>query len=254
MKDKEKRREYYRRKHEEAELAYAAFISYYPLTLDNLPDEVWKDIDGYGGEYQISTFGRVKSFKWTKPRILKPQLIGEYLRVDLCFDGKTKHQPVHILVAQAFIPNLEGKPEVNHDDGHKFNCHVSNLYWATRAENVQHAVKNGLIKSGEDNYLASVTNEQAKEIRENPDKLTQQQLADKFKVTKTRISEIQTGKRYRNAGGTLREPQKPGAYHRIPDEIREQILADWATGQYSQRALARKFGYSHPTISNIVQG
>ena len=132
MKDKEKRREYYRRKHEEAKLAYAAFIPYYPLTLEDLPGEVWKDIAGFDG-YQVSTFGRVKSFKWTKPRILKPHLRGEYLSVDLCFDGKTKHQPVHILVAQAFIPNLEGKPEVNHDDGHKFNCHVSNLYWATRA-------------------------------------------------------------------------------------------------------------------------
>ena len=109
-----------RRRREDAKLAYAAFIEYYPLTIEDLPDEVWKAIDEH---YQISTLGRVKSFWKKPPRILKPQLFGEYLSVNLYTGGKLKSRRVHILVARAFIPNP--------DDGHKFNCHVSNLYWAS---------------------------------------------------------------------------------------------------------------------------
>lgn len=57
-----------------------------------------------------------------------------------------------------FIPNPDNKPEVNHEDGHKMNCHVSNLYWVTSAENIQHAFKNGLAKSAQgcDDYNAKI--------------------------------------------------------------------------------------------------
>lgn len=62
MKDKEKQREYNRRKHEEAKPAYDAFMSCYPFTLNDLDGEQWRPIEGFDG-YQVSTFGRVKSFK-----------------------------------------------------------------------------------------------------------------------------------------------------------------------------------------------
>lgn len=237
-----------RRRREDAKLAYAAFIPYYPLALDDLPGEIWRDIAGYNGDYQVSTFGRVKSFKYKSPHILKPKLAVEYLRVDLYTGGKLKHQKVHVLVAKAFIPNPEHKPEVNHDDGHKFNCHVSNLYWATTSENVQHAYDNSLAKSGEDNYLAGLTNEQARYIRDNPDNLTQEELAAMFGVKQSTISRIQLGKTYANAGGNIRKPKK----QRVPDEIRERIRVDWATGTFSYAALARKFGYNRTTIWKIV--
>ena len=238
-----------RRRREDAKLAYAAFIEFYPFTLDDLPGEQWKPIEGYGGVYQVSTFGRVKSFWKKPPRILKPQLLGEYLSVNLYTGGKLKSRRVHILVARAFIPNPDHKPEVNHDDGHKFNCHVSNLYWATTAENQQHAVKNGLAKSGIDRPEAKIKNEaDIIYIRDNPDNLTQEQLATKFGVDNTTISEIQLGKSYANAGGTIRESKR----QRISDEIREQIRVDWATGTFSYAALGKKFGYCAQTIWNIV--
>ena len=247
---KEKQREYDRRKHEEALPAYNALMSCYPFTLDDLPGEIWKDIAGYNGDYQVSTFGRVKRFhKHTPPRILKPQLLGEYLSVNLCIGGKLKHQKVHVLVAKAFIPNPDNKPEVNHDDGNKFNCHVSNLYWATKSENQQHAVKNGLAKSGEKHYKAKIKDEKdIIYIRENPDNLTQEELAEMFGVDQTTISAIQLGKCYQNAGGSLRESKR----QRISDEKRAAIRADWATGLYTKAALARKYGCDQKTISNIV--
>ncbi|MBR0061790.1 MAG: HNH endonuclease, partial [Selenomonadaceae bacterium] len=130
-----RRKEYERRCYEEAKLAYDAFIPYYPLTLENLDGEEWKEIEGFDGVYQISNFGRTKRFhKYTPPRILKPYLNRDYLRIGLYLDNKRVKRFVHILVAQAFISNPDNKPEVNHEDGHKFNCHVSNLYWSTSTE------------------------------------------------------------------------------------------------------------------------
>ena len=135
-------------RYEKAKPAYDAFMKCYPLTLDDLPGEIWKDFMGY----RVSNFGRVKSFK-TKPRIMKPVLVSKgYLHVMLCKDSKVKWFSIHRLVALTFIPNPEEKPQVNHRDGHKLNNHVSNLEWCTRSENQRHAAKLGLLKSGADNY------------------------------------------------------------------------------------------------------
>ena len=250
---KEQHREYDRRRHEEAKLAYAALMKFYPLSLDNLDGEVWKDIDSFEG-YQVSNFGRVKSFKYKTPRILTPHLLVDYLGVAFYIDGKQKQRKIHILVAQAFIPNLDNKPEVNHDDGNKFNCFVGNLYWATTAENQQHAVKNGLAKSGVDDSQSKIKDEKdIIYIRENPDNLTLEQLATKFGMTVANVSKIQTGKRYPNASGTVRQAKPQKYTPRIPDEQREQIRADWATGLYSQRELARKYGCDPKTIRRIIR-
>ena len=249
---KEKQREYLRRRHEEALPAYHALMSCYPFTLEDLPGEEWKDIEGYNGDYQVSTFGRVKSFKKGKTMILKPQLRVDYLGVAISIDGKQKQRRVHVLVAQAFIPNPDNKPEVNHDDGHKFNCHVSNLYWATSSENMQHAVRTGLKKSGVENPTAKIKDEaDIIYIRGNPDNLSQQQLAEMFGMDRSSISAIQLGKTWNNAGGTNRQakPKNP----RVPDEIRAKIRADWATGLYTKAALARKYGVGETTIRRIIR-
>ena len=248
---KEYQREYDRRYHEDAKLAYNAFISCYPLTLDDLPDEQWKPVVGFEG-YAVSSYGRVKSFKqYRTGKIRKPVLIGKYLCVSLSFCGEEKFRTIHSLVAETFIPNPDNKPEVNHRVGCKFNCHVSNLEWATSSENRQHAVKNGLQPLGVDRSDSKIKNEKdIIYIRDNPDKLTLKQLAEKFGVDLTTISQIQLGKKYKSVGGTVRKPK----FHmkRIPDEIRAQIRADYATGSYSLRALARKYGCDLKTVRRIV--
>lgn len=105
-------------------------------------DEVWREIDGYGGLYQISSFGRVKN---SKGLIMaqKPSKDG-YVRIQLFKDKKYKAEYVHILVGRAFIPNPQNKPEINHIDADKSNNHVGNLEWVTRRENHFHAVSMGL--------------------------------------------------------------------------------------------------------------
>ena len=198
MWDKEKQREYNRRRYENAKPAYNALMSCYPFTLEDLDGEQWRPIEGFA-DYEVSNFGRVKSFKGKTPRILKPMLGVDYLGVDLRVDGERKPQQVHILVAKAFIPNPDNKPEVNHKIGMKFNCHVDNLEWATTAENVQHAYDTGLKKSAQgcEDFNSKIKDEKdIVYIRDNPDNLTQEQLAAMFGLHLSAISLIQLGKTY----------------------------------------------------------
>lgn len=111
--------------------------------------EEWKDIKGYEGLYQVSDWGRVKSLdrfietskgiRHYKEKILKTYLAGtnkDYHYIKLHKDGITKSFEIHRLVAEAFIPNPENKPQVDHISGKKNDNSVWNLRWATQPENL----------------------------------------------------------------------------------------------------------------------
>ena len=107
--------------------------------------EEWKDIKGYEGLYKISNLGNIKNFK----NQIHASSIDKYgyLQVVLYYKEKPKCFRVHRLVAEAFIPNPENKPTVNHKDGNKQNNCIGNLEWNTIKENSQHAWKTGLCKN-----------------------------------------------------------------------------------------------------------
>lgn len=229
--------------------AYNALMKFYPLTLDDLPDEIWRPIKRYEDFYHVSNYGRVKSFHKGKVRILKPQdNRNGYLFIGIAINSETKYCLIHRLVAQAFIPNPQGKPEVNHCDGHKLNNHVSNLEWCTASENRQHAYDTGLIPYGEMCPWAKLSNVDVKYIRDNPGGLTNRALAEIFGVTESAISQIQCGKYYKQAGGKIRD--KFG----VPSEIRNEIRRLYIKGdsEFGCYGLAKKFGIGHSSVWNIV--
>lgn len=107
-------------------------------------EEIWKDIRGYEGLYQVSNLGCVKSLNWRNQGVqknlwLKPHNRG-YLQVELAKDGQKKCFVVHRLVADAFIPNPDGLPQVNHKDEEKTNNCVENLEWCSRSYNAKYSL------------------------------------------------------------------------------------------------------------------
>lgn len=113
--------------------------------------EIWKDVVGYEGYYQISSFGKVKRVSRIGcfGNLIKEHPIavyeGErYMLVTLNKLGKKRPNLLHRVIAQAFIPNPDNLPEVNHKDGNRLNNSIENLEWCTSSENQLHAYKIGL--------------------------------------------------------------------------------------------------------------
>lgn len=165
--------------------------------------ELWKDIVGFEGLYQISNLGRVKSFpkrcNGGQERILKPGIMGcGYLHVCLCKNRQKTYKSVHCLVAEMFILNPDKLPEVNHKNSIKTDNHVENLEWCTSLGNKRHAVLAGLTAKGVKNARHVLTEQQVREIRVRyvPHKCSMSYLAREFNVSKGCIQKIIESRRW----------------------------------------------------------
>ena len=111
-------------------------------------NEIWKPIEGTDGKYEVSNTGKVRCLNYKQTgktkELTASEKVGGYLQLRVKKNGNLKTVVVHRLVADAFIPNPDGKPEVNHIDGDKKNNNADNLEWVTRSENIKHAVNIGL--------------------------------------------------------------------------------------------------------------
>ena len=141
--------------------------------------EIWKDIKGYEGLYQVSNLGRIRSLdrivksiynskRKMSGKILKPNVIGRYAIITLYDnDGKAKNRTIHRLVAQAFIPNPNNYPIVNHKDGNRLNNSVENLEWCTQSHNVKESYRLGIEKPNLTNLgKFGKLNKKAKKIKQ----------------------------------------------------------------------------------------
>lgn len=113
-----------------------------------LEQEIWKDIKNYEGLYKISNLGRVKSLpkyagrSYRKEKILKTYLDKNgYVKVILCKNNKTRFLSIHRLLAEAFIPNPNDYPQINHKDENKQNNSLNNLEWCTCKYNINYGTR-----------------------------------------------------------------------------------------------------------------
>lgn len=177
-------------------------------------DEIWKDIIGYEGLYQVSNLGRVKSVE----RIIKYNGTGKggstrlypsvilrqclntvgYYQVSLSINNNRKRFMVHRLVAQAFCNAVIDKYYVNHIDGNYLNNVVDNLEWVSSIENARHAIVMGLHEIyGEDSHFSKFTNSQADIIRRIKEKgISTKDLSNLLGVNKSCINRINNGETY----------------------------------------------------------
>lgn len=172
--------------------------------------EIWVDVKGYKGLYQVSNYSEIKrlGYSYYSPfsgQIIVPQKIitgaykDGYQQVALFKDGIRELVFIHRLVATAFIPNPDDKPFVNHKDSNRNNNKINNLEWVTAKENSIHAHESGtfIMPRGEESCNTRLTNEDVKYIKDNPDNLKQKELALKFGISQGGVSKIKANKNWK---------------------------------------------------------
>lgn len=142
--------------------------------------EIWKPVEGFEDEYEVSTLGRVRStdrevhylHKGTTPRvrsfpskILSPSFTTGYALYVLSVNQEKKCIKGHRLVAKAFIPAVDGKTDVNHKNGDKADNRVENLEWVTDSENMLHACRVLMKRQGDNHANATLTYKMVDMIR-----------------------------------------------------------------------------------------
>lgn len=180
-------------------------------------EEIWKDIPGFEGEYEVSNCGRVKTksrplryvhavtreehVRISEERLLLIYINGaNYKFVQLYKNKKSKNYTIHSLVAMTFLEKKEGDECVNHIDGNKHNNRVDNLEWCTNAYNHEHATRTGLKPSGSRMANAVLNEKAVLAIRSMiEDGISHTKISKWFDVSRATISLIHEGKTWKRA-------------------------------------------------------
>ena len=177
----------------------------------------WHAIPNTNGLYEITKTGRVRSrdryvrsrhgMVLKKGRILKPIADGPYIKYSLSLPGlKQKRYYLHKLLALTFIPNPKDKKHANHKDGNKRNNRLSNLEWATKSEDAQHARDTGLVPTGVNHPRAKLTEQDVACIRYDIETSNQSmsEIGRKYGVHAKTVCNIRDGKIWTRVGSTGR--------------------------------------------------
>lgn len=171
-------------------------------------EEVWKPINGFESSHEVSNLGRVRSLdrvdstgRHVNGKVLSNIIqTSGYEAIVIANCGKSKRSLVHRLVAEAFVPNPENKPQVNHKNGNKTDNRSKNLEWVTRSENMTHSYAFlGRVSPMRGNHRPAtwtrkLTDEQVNQIKDDCSPAST--LAKKYGVSKTTIYNVRKGKYY----------------------------------------------------------
>lgn len=177
-----------------------------PDLFESLPGEVFRDIPGYEGQYQVSNQGRVKSLKTQNGRIMKLKKIWSgYVQVCLCQGNVKTHHSVHALVLEAFVSLRPDKYVANHIDGDRSNNRLSNLEWVTQQKNIMHKYEVMCQPhavpphSCGENHPQALSRENARQIRAAYESgLSARQIGRQFGTSKTTVLKIVNGEHWSN--------------------------------------------------------
>lgn len=188
-------------------------IEGYSLSLEDLPGEVWKDVVGYEGYYQVSNLGRVKSLEritrfrgrlvgreWGA-RILRPAANKQNrVGVSLWINNKGKSIHIHRLVLIAFKGPCPDGMECCHEDGNPKNNRLDNLRWGTKSSNQLDRARHGTSNAGSRHGASKLTEEDVLKIRELciTEGKKHRDVAAIFRVTRSAVTAIVSGKRWKH--------------------------------------------------------
>lgn len=188
--------------------------------------EVWKPviIDGVKTNYAVSNFGNIRSEVTQKMISQTVNRLG-YRKLKLVVNGNILTKTVHRLVAQAFIPNPENKPMVNHKDGDKQNNYHKNLEWVTAKENTQHAISSGLSnRIGSKNPKAILSeNDVAIICKLLEDGHSISAVSSKTKISQGIIRNIRCKGQWKHISKNFKIDNSPVREHR-PAELKRSLI------------------------------
>lgn len=238
--------------------------------------EEWLPVHGYEGYYEVSSFGRVRSLTYkliTKRgavkrhagKLLQPGRSGRYgyLTVSLNKAGRASSKLVHRLVLRAFVGACPSGQEVRHLDGNPRNNRASNLKYGTAKENSADQVRHGTRAEGDKNGQRRLSSTDVRRVLSEytTGAYTQQKLADKYGVKIMTINHIVRGRTWRSLGvklaSSVHGPRNQARGERRGNSVltRPQVLKIrklYASGNYTYKALASRFGVSADTICDVV--
>lgn len=222
---------------------------------NKMKEIIWKRYENTN--YLISSEGEVYSENKAEMLAINTMHKG-YAYVTLWINGVSERWRLHRLVATVFIPNPEGKLEINHLDGNKLNNCVANLEWCTRAENALHAMVEGLYLKGEEVYNAKLTVEKVSTIKElMVAGLSNQEIANRYGVDNGGINAIRKLKNWKHVRPELvlpfTSPGRGGAKAKLkPEDI--PTIRKLASEGLGCAAIGREFDVNKKTIYSILSG
>lgn len=209
----------------------------------DLPGETWLPIPDWP-DYEVSSYGRVVSYKRKRPRILKPNR-ERYPQVHLSHFGEHWTVRVHQLVALAFLGSCPDGCEVCHCDGDPTNNHISNLRYDSHVQNMRDARYAGTFGKLTDEEVFSIRRLCA---QDQPDET----VASRYDISPGTVASIRLG----HLHSTLRGPitKRPLGRAVLSDKDVRHIRATYALGGITMQALADQYNVDISTISRTING